>query len=197
MSAREPSNPPSMVLVTIGVFLLMVLVDYLTGRDLVISAAYLVPVCFCAWHLGSASVWLMSAAVGCATLVMGIVEGHLYSHVMFHYWNSVSCFVIAVVVGLLLRRLKRTLDDRRKANEELRKAFETLSASTEEIRRLQGELQIVCAWTKQVKVDGQWMTPEEFLSTRLHLNLTHGMSPEAYDKVMCEISAVVPAAAAG
>jgi hypothetical protein len=44
---------------------------------------------------------------------------------------------------------------------------------------LQNGLQVVCAWTKQIKVGDQWMTPDEFLSTRLHLKISHGMSPEA------------------
>jgi hypothetical protein len=80
---------------------------------------------------------------------------------------------------LLLHRLKRTLEERSRANQDLQKALEDLKSSTEEIRKLQNGLQVVCAWTKRIKVGEQWMTPDEFLSTQLHLKLSHGMSPEA------------------
>ena len=36
---------------------------------------------------------------------------------------------------------------------------------------------IVCAWTKQIKVGDAWLTPDEFLSQRLGMRLTHGISP--------------------
>jgi hypothetical protein len=61
----------------------------------------------------------------------------------------------------------------------LQKALDELKQSTEEIRKLQNGLQVVCAWTKQIRVGDKWMTPDEFLSTQLHLKITHGMSPAA------------------
>ena len=33
---------------------------------------------------------------------------------------------------------------------------------------------------KQIKVGEKWMTPDEFLTTQLHLSLTHGISPSAF-----------------
>jgi hypothetical protein len=64
-------------------------------------------------------------------------------------------------------------------NIDLQKALDELKRSTEEITKLQNGLQVVCAWTQQIKVGDKWMTPDEFLSTQLHLKISHGMSPEA------------------
>jgi hypothetical protein len=64
-------------------------------------------------------------------------------------------------------------------NLDLQQALDELKRSTEEIRKLQNGLQVVCAWTKQIKVGDQWMTPDEFLSSQLHLKISHGMSPAA------------------
>lgn len=66
------------------------------------------------------------------------------------------------------------------ANANLRAALDELGASTTQIRKLQGGLQTLCAWTKRVKVGEEWMTPGEFLRTQLHLKLSHGVSPQAF-----------------
>ena len=71
------------------------------------------------------------------------------------------------------------LEERNRANSHLQSALSDLEASTAEIRKLQSGLQVICAWTKQVKVGDKWMNPEEFLTNHLHLHLTHGISPEA------------------
>ncbi|HSJ03131.1 MAG TPA: hypothetical protein VK956_11795 [Verrucomicrobium sp.] len=70
----------------------------------------------------------------------------------------------------------------------MKKALAGLEASTTEIRKLQEGLQVVCAWTKWIKVGEVWMTPDEFLTTQLHLKLSHGISPEACQKMTKELT---------
>lgn len=60
-----------------------------------------------------------------------------------------------------------------------RKNAETLSAAAAELEHLRSGLVKVCAWTKRVEINGQWVPIEKFLSDSLHLRLTHGMSDEA------------------
>ncbi|SKA98195.1 hypothetical protein SAMN02745166_02704 [Prosthecobacter debontii] len=161
----------------------LVILDYATGHELVFSAAYLIPVSLAAWHCSRSIVWILSIACSIITLAMDHVEGHSYSHLFYHYWKSFSCLVISLTTGHLLGRLRDTLRERKQANDDLQRALRELQASTEEIRQLQNGLQVVCAWTKQIKVGEEWMSPDEFLSSRLHLNLTHGISPEAYQEL--------------
>lgn len=47
------------------------------------------------------------------------------------------------------------------------------------VRRLQGGLVTVCAWTKQVREGDQWMSLEAYLVDRFGLKITHGISDEA------------------
>ena len=47
----------------------------------------------------------------------------------------------------------------------------------------------ICAWTKQVRVDGEWLSIEEFLKKYLEINITHGISPEAAQKLSNEVGA--------
>ncbi len=69
---------------------------------------------------------------------------------------------------------------RRRRQPEAAPPWKNWKTSTVQIRKLQSGLQTVCAWTKQIKVGEKWMTPEEFLRSQLHLDLTHGISPQAF-----------------
>jgi hypothetical protein len=174
----QPGRTKIAILTLLSLFA-MAYVDYVTGYELVFSAAYLIPVSLCAWFFGIRAVWLMSFASGLAAFIVDEIDGHSYSHFMIQYWNSFTCLFISLITGLLLRRLKKNLEEREKMNLDLQKALDELKRSTEEITKLQKGLQVVCAWTQQIKVGDKWMTPDEFLSTQLHLKVSHGMSPEA------------------
>jgi hypothetical protein len=121
----------------------------------------------------------VSIASGVTAFIVDELDGAEYSHPGIGYWNGFTCIVISIVTGLVLARLRQTLIEQKAANERLRDALERLEASTVEIRKLQSGLQTVCAWTKQIKVGDQWMSPDEYLSTQLHLTISHGISQEA------------------
>lgn len=169
-----------MVAMPICSLLLMAALDYFTGQELVFSCAYLLPVAMTAWWFGKRALITMSIASGLTAFVVDEFDGYSYSHPAIGYWNAFTCFLISIVTGWILFHLRETLLERKAANEELREALEKLEASTMEIRKLQTGLQTICAWTNRIQVGDEWMTPDEFLSSQLHLKLTHGISPEAY-----------------
>ena len=41
------------------------------------------------------------------------------------------------------------------------------------------KLVTVCAWSRKIKVDGKWVTFEEYLVDNLGVRITHGIDPEA------------------
>ena len=45
----------------------------------------------------------------------------------------------------------------------------------------------VCAWTGQVKYEGQWVRLDEYLQHRFGLSVSHGLSREAADKLAAEL----------
>jgi PAS domain S-box-containing protein len=75
--------------------------------------------------------------------------------------------------------LRRTLADKEKLLEEVQR-------SHSEIVDLRSKLLTICAWTKQVRCNDQWMPVDEFLVSELGLNLTHGMSADAEAQLMKE-----------
>lgn len=54
----------------------------------------------------------------------------------------------------------------------------------DEIKDLQGRTQLVCAWTDRINIEGKWLKLTEFLSQHLHLNVTHGLSPEGMQQFL-------------
>jgi PAS domain S-box-containing protein len=59
-----------------------------------------------------------------------------------------------------------------------------LQRSNSEITNLRSKLLTICAWTKRVRCNDQWMPVDEFLVKELGLQLTHGMSAEAEEDFM-------------
>jgi len=47
----------------------------------------------------------------------------------------------------------------------------------------------VCAWTGQVKLEGQWVRLDEYLQRRFGLSVSHGLSREAAEKMAAELKA--------
>jgi CHASE3 domain sensor protein len=45
----------------------------------------------------------------------------------------------------------------------------------------------ICAWTGQVKYEGQWIRMDEYLQRRFGLSVSHGLSKEASAKIIGEI----------
>jgi PAS domain S-box-containing protein len=57
--------------------------------------------------------------------------------------------------------------------------YEELARTSAEVHQLQNQLLTVCAWTKRIRAGEQWQTIEDFLTTRLHMRVTHGISDQA------------------
>jgi len=77
--------------------------------------------------------------------------------------------------------------------QELEKALDEIKRSTEEARRLQGQLQVVCAWTKRINLEGRWVALDEFLTNTLNTKITYGVSPEAMDEVLHNVETATEA----
>lgn len=66
-----------------------------------------------------------------------------------------------------------------------RQAIASLShifQETERPRDLE-KLITVCAWSRKIKVDGAWVSFEEFLTERLGVSITHGIDPDTAKEI--------------
>jgi PAS domain S-box-containing protein len=105
-------------------------------------------------------------------------------------WTSRSVAEDELVYGVALDytarkaaelALQQTLAEKERLLEELR-------AAQQESLALREGLLTVCAWTKRIKHDGRWMSMDEFLSSYLHLHLTHGISDEGMKTALEDVA---------
>ena len=157
---------------------------YLAGYHFLFFIFFFIPVSLCGWYLGRLSVVCMAILSGVSWCVVDILSAHQYPLEVFRYANSLICFLAFVTIGLLLQGLRRSLTEHLRVRKELEQALDDIRRSTEETRKLQGQLQVVCAWTKRINVEGRWVALDEFLTNNLNTKITYGVSPEAMQEVL-------------
>lgn len=157
---------------------------YLTGYHFLFFVFFFIPVSLCGWYLGRPSVVCMAILSGVSWCFVDILSDHQYPSEVVRYWNSFICFIAFAIIGLLLQRLRQSLKEQVQARKDLQQALDELRRSTDEMRALQNQLQVVCAWTKRINVEGKWIALDEFLTDKLHTKVSYGVSPEAMQEVL-------------
>ncbi len=139
-------------LALVGVALLG-LFDYLTGRDLMISAFYLLPISWSTWMVGRSAGLFLSWVSALSWLAGDLFSAFAYSNVALPYWNALMLLALFLPTVYLLsafqgahRHLERTVEERTAA---LR--FEMEERKRMESAKLQAErLAIVGTMAAQV-----------------------------------------------
>jgi hypothetical protein len=167
-------------------------IDYVTGDEFLFFVFYFIPVGWCGWYLGRLATLNLAVLSGACWFLADLFSGHHYSHEVIRYWNSFTCFLAFAIIGLAVHHLKQSRDKEQKSRRELEKALADLQDSTREIGKLQSELQVVCAWTKRLRLEGKWVTLDEFLTSKLNVRISHGISPEALAEIKRELSQDTP-----
>lgn len=161
--------------------------DYATGYELNLDVLYFIPISICAWYLTRSEV-VISAVLGALTWgYADIRSGHQYPNHSYLYWNIFVSFISLLILGLVLKTLSDNLKRQVIARRELEKALANLRLSAAKVEKLQSQLQVVCAWSNRIRVEGKWMTFEEFLLNHLQIKLSHGISPEATGQFIKEV----------
>lgn len=88
----------------------------------------------------------------------------------------------------LLRQLGAMVMDHLELRRATRMSIESLSQMVISLRHDEEfeRLVTVCAWTNKLKLDGEWFSFEEFLSKKLGMKISHGLHPEALEKIVSE-----------
>ncbi len=178
------------VLASLAILLLVSYIDYATGYEFLFFVFYFIPVALCAWSVGRSWALMMAVLSGMCWFLVDLVSNHPYDYEAIRYWNAFTCLVAFAFLGLLLHKLKASLDQEKQAREELARTLEDLQRSTEEFRNLQSEFQVVCAWTHRIRIGGKWIPLHDFLREKLHFTVSHGISPEAFEEIKSSLEAL-------
>jgi hypothetical protein len=164
------------ILASLASLILVSWIDWVTGYEFLFFVFYFVPVAICAWHLGRVSTLAISFLCGVSWVVVDWLSAHHYTVELLRYGNGLTCFLAFAIIGLVVNSLRRSM-------RELAQALEDVKRTSEEVRKLQSQLQVVCAWTKRIRIDGKWLSLEQFLASKLNVQVSHGISPEAFQEI--------------
>jgi hypothetical protein len=142
----------------------------------------------CGWHLGRLATLSMAVLSGASWFLVDVLSQHHYAHEGIRYWNSFICFLAFAIIGFGLHRLRQSREKEQQARRELERSLAEIQASMQEIQKLQSQLQVVCAWTKRIRVEGKWVALDEFLTSKLNVKVTHGISPEAFAEIKKQLN---------
>jgi len=163
-------------------------IDCLTGYQFLLFVFYFAPVALCGWYLGRFAVVSMAILSGVSWCFVDILSSHHYPFEVFRYFNSFICFLAFAIIGLLVQQLRHSLSEQSRGRRQLEQTLEDLTDSTEETRKLQQQLHVICAWTKRINVEGKWVPLDEFLTDKLQAKISYGVSPEAMQEVLEHIA---------
>jgi signal transduction histidine kinase len=85
------------------------IIDYLTGIELSFSIFYLAPIAYVTWYTGRREGILMTALSSFVYLLADELGGHVYSNLLYPYWNSAVHSGIFLIVTFSLSRIKESL----------------------------------------------------------------------------------------
>jgi signal transduction histidine kinase len=137
MKAVAEVSVQSKVLATIGAVALTIalgVIDYVTGRELAISAFYLLPTCLAAWIAGRLAGFGVGALCTATWFVSDTVNGAAYHHPLVPVWNAIMLFAFFFVVVWLLTAFRDSHDF---LEQTVERRTAALRAEMEERRRLE------------------------------------------------------------
>jgi len=179
-------------IVALGAVLLagVTLIDYSMGADFLFVLFYFVPVALFAWFLDRRAAGVMAVACGIGWWSADRLAGHVYPRELYRVWNALTCVASFALLAWGVSEIRGRLEGEHRLAVALAEALEAREKATEQIRKLQSQIQVVCAWTKRVRVMDEWMSFEDFLQSQLGITVTHGISQEAAQELRRQLGTV-------
>lgn len=123
-----------MIALALALAILIGVLDYATGRELIVSPFYLVPICWLTWSVGREAGLLLSAACAVIWLLAELMARYTYPHPAIPFWNSFMLLVIYSIVAWLLDALHNAND---RLEETVQRRTAALQAEIAERKRME------------------------------------------------------------
>jgi signal transduction histidine kinase len=104
------NQPPARLLAASLVLVSVIgVIDFFTGYEMNFAMVYLAPIFMCAWTLGTHAAIVM-AIIATTAWYISIVHMHFsYSQPWLHIWDGVIQFLMFVIFGIIIAKLKTAL----------------------------------------------------------------------------------------
>lgn len=156
--ARLLAHPLTYVVIGVGVLVL----DLLSGTFLRFPILFVVPVGLCAWFCTTR--WAYGLAVLLPFGRFLIIELEEVAYPLLH--SSANAVTRIVVLTLLVHFISRTARQSRALQQRV------------------SDLVRICAWSRTVEYEGEWLSFEEYLKRRFDIDTSHGISPAEAQKIL-------------
>lgn len=159
--ARIRGNPATYLVLG----LLILAVDIWTGPFLQFPVLFLVPVSFCAWYCGRS--WAIALAVVLPLARLASAEYvDLIRQPAFLVANSSIRIAVLSFIAYFVARAARQQRE--------------LEARVIDFAR-------ICAWSRTVEYEGEWVSFEQYLERRFRQKTTHGISPAEAERMLATL----------
>jgi len=125
---------------TLGIFCVVALVDYLTGYEISCTVFYLLAIGMGTWRIGARYGISLCAASAVCTTVANVLTGERYTNHFAPYWDAAIVFCFYFIVVWLLRSLRMNQDQ---LEERVRERTANLTAELAERKRLEREILVI------------------------------------------------------
>lgn len=180
-----------LLVIPAAIVLLLVagLFNFLVGYEVHFFLPYFLPIALLSWY--QSRVCAVLIAGGCALMwaAVDLILEHPYSSPFSGFANASFRFGSFLVVAWLVEVVRLSRERQVHLNEQLHTTVLELEQSLTRIKDLQGQRQVICAWTHRIQSEGRWMRFEEFMQRNFQLCFTHGISEEAVKELRNEMAA--------
>jgi uncharacterized membrane protein YoaK (UPF0700 family) len=139
----------------------ILLLDLVTGRFLQFPILFVVPVGLSAWFYGVRLSYSLAVLLPFGRLLIATFVDAPFP---FPYIavNALIRVALLILIACLVSRAAR---------------------QTKERQEQLNTLVTICAWSRTVEYQGEWISFEEYLLRRFNINTSHGISPAEAEKV--------------
>jgi K+-sensing histidine kinase KdpD len=160
--------------------------EYMTGSQLQFSVFYFIPIALLAWYVGLEASFAAAVLSAVIWWIVDFLGGRSYAMPLTGAANYALRLASFIVLAVVIARLRRARDREHQLNEQLANTVAELETSLAELNELRSQIQKVCAWTHRIESEGKWVPMDQFLSEKLHLTISHGISEEAAQRFLEE-----------
>jgi K+-sensing histidine kinase KdpD len=146
--------------------LLILLLDLVTGPYLLFPILFVIPVTLAAWFHSPRLAYALAFLLPLGRFFIAEFVDQP-APLPFIIANNLIRFAVLLFMAFLVSRTAR---------------------QTKELEQRVKDLVTVCAWSRTVEYQGEWISFEEYLLRRFNINTSHGISPAEAKKLFGELT---------
>ena len=140
---------------------IILLADLLTGPYLLFPILFVLPVSLCGWFCSARMAYTLAVLLPAGRFLIAEFVERPYP-LAYSLANALIRVVVLLFLAFLVARTAR---------------------QTKQLQQHVAGLVTMCAWSRTVEYEGQWISFEEYLKRRFNIDTTHGISPAEAQKI--------------